>query len=230
MRRGIARHGACILQAIRTARGVATQMRRHARRQQGEQRAESRSLVWLHCKGLQEEPAQLRALQLPAIVFWNFNHFLVLEGFRRDKVYVNDPAGRSARDIRAGVRPVVYRGRADIRGRPGFRTGRKIAQCIASADASFYRTEKLDRLCGSRRPCAGGSVDARARVHRDIHRQDLISGLESWVKPLLDRNGTHCIIANGTHMAGALLSCCGSRRVSQWRARASSSGTCCVYP
>jgi NHLM bacteriocin system ABC transporter peptidase/ATP-binding protein len=34
----------------------------------------------------------LKKCTLPAIIFWNFNHFVVLEGFGKDKVYINDPA------------------------------------------------------------------------------------------------------------------------------------------
>lgn len=38
------------------------------------------------------EPADLRRHRTPLIVFWRFNHFLVVEGWSKDGWYLNDPA------------------------------------------------------------------------------------------------------------------------------------------
>lgn len=43
-------------------------------------------------KGLRKDVDGLRDLEMPVILHWNFNHFIVLEGFTGDKAYINDPA------------------------------------------------------------------------------------------------------------------------------------------
>ncbi|NJO61890.1 MAG: NHLP family bacteriocin export ABC transporter peptidase/permease/ATPase subunit [Richelia sp. RM2_1_2] len=46
----------------------------------------------LQANGYQKEINRLQQLPPPYIVFWNFNHFLVVEGWNKDRIYINDPA------------------------------------------------------------------------------------------------------------------------------------------
>jgi NHLM bacteriocin system ABC transporter peptidase/ATP-binding protein len=46
----------------------------------------------LVAQGYKREPSHLDAMPRPMIIHWNFNHFVVLEGFSRHGAYLNDPA------------------------------------------------------------------------------------------------------------------------------------------
>ncbi|WP_348240346.1 cysteine peptidase family C39 domain-containing protein, partial [Salmonella enterica] len=46
----------------------------------------------LEAKGWRVEPEALADHPMPAIAFWEFNHFVVVEGVGRNGVWLNDPA------------------------------------------------------------------------------------------------------------------------------------------
>lgn len=46
----------------------------------------------LACRGFRKEPEALKEIKTPCIIHWNFNHFVVFEGFKGKYAYINDPA------------------------------------------------------------------------------------------------------------------------------------------
>ena len=67
----------------------------------------------LECKGLSVRANQLKMLPLPLILFWQFSHFVVLEGYDDHFFYLNDPAtGRcrlSAEEFNKGYSSIALR-------------------------------------------------------------------------------------------------------------------------
>ena len=67
----------------------------------------------LKCSGLSLRSGQLKKIELPLILFWQFHHFVILEGFDDSNFYLNDPAtGRrtlSAEEFEQGYSNIALR-------------------------------------------------------------------------------------------------------------------------
>lgn len=46
----------------------------------------------LECHGYRKKTEYLKAVETPCIIFWNYVHFVVFEGFKGKYAYINDPA------------------------------------------------------------------------------------------------------------------------------------------
>jgi len=139
----------------------------------------------LQAKGFRKSPETLRALPLPAIVHWNFNHFLVVEGFGRRGWYVNDPAyGRyrvSADEFDQAFTGVVL---AFEPGR-GFRPGRETPGLLARLRPRLRHTRgalAFVLLASLGLVIPGLAIPTFTTVFID---QVLVRGMREWVVPLL---------------------------------------------
>ena len=77
----------------------------------------------LRVTGWRQEPDDLAKLALPAILFWEFSHFVVLDGIGRRRYHINDPAF-GHRTVSADALDRAFTGVALLVERtPEFRTG-----------------------------------------------------------------------------------------------------------
>ena len=139
----------------------------------------------LTSKGFNKEPENLRTMSLPMVVFWNFNHFLVVEGFRNGKVYLNDPAVGprvvSDEEFDLSFTGVVLTFEAGAEFKKGGQPQSVLAalkrRFVGLNDAIAYLV-----LVGVALVLPGLVVPVFTSVFID---KLMISGMESWLKPLL---------------------------------------------
>jgi NHLM bacteriocin system ABC transporter peptidase/ATP-binding protein len=139
----------------------------------------------LEGKGYSKEPAELRALPLPLIAFWNFNHFLVVEGFGRGVVYLNDPGSGprwvSAAEFDQGFTGVVLifeQGPNFQKGGSRRRLIRPLARRLAGSGAGLL----FILLASLALAIPALAIPAFTRIFVDYY---LIAHLGDWLRPLL---------------------------------------------
>lgn len=139
----------------------------------------------MEAQGLKVDMEGLAALPMPLILFWEFNHFVVLEGLSAKGATINDPAlGRrvlTAKELSEGFTGVALH----LAPGPGFQTGGRRPALIPAL---------LRRLEGSHAAFAfitlatllivlpGIVLPAISKVYID---KFLVDGQDTWVRPLL---------------------------------------------
>ncbi|MFN0126876.1 MAG: NHLP family bacteriocin export ABC transporter peptidase/permease/ATPase subunit [Verrucomicrobiales bacterium] len=139
----------------------------------------------MEAKGFKYSIEQLMELKMPVIIFWNFNHFLVLEGWKGDKVFLSDPAtGPRAVTVEefegsyTGVVLCAEPGAEYQKGgeKPSFWT------CLRPRLTGYQWPVVFVALTGLFLVIPGLVIPAFTRVFID---DVLVSGKSDWVKPIL---------------------------------------------
>ncbi|ARV57828.1 NHLP family bacteriocin export ABC transporter peptidase/permease/ATPase subunit [Nostocales cyanobacterium HT-58-2] len=139
----------------------------------------------LEAKGFKKELDALLELPCPYIIFWNFNHFLVVEGFQANRVYLNDPA-TGPRSVSLVEFDEAYTGVVLVmQPGPNFRKqGRKFNILLSLGDRlkSAWVALAYCVLAGFLLVIPGLATSAFTQVFVD---NVLVQGLQDWLRPLL---------------------------------------------
>ncbi|GHU80785.1 NHLP family bacteriocin export ABC transporter peptidase/permease/ATPase [Clostridia bacterium] len=144
--------------------------------------------------GFRKEPADLAKMKPPMIIHWNFNHFVVFEGFKRGKVYIDDPG--------SGHRVLSYE-EFDLSFTGVVLTFEPTAEFVKGGRRSTMLASLGKRLNGVRAALVfliivgllmvipGLVIPAFSRVFID---DILLAGRTSWLKPLLWGMGAAALV------------------------------------
>lgn len=151
----------------------------------------------LEAKGYKKEPKDLMSMKMPVIIFWNFNHFVVLEGFKKGKALINDPASGkrtvSMEDFDSSFTGIVLT--FDVT--PAFEKG-GVSDSIYFALAKRFSTAgsalTFVILAGLFLVIPGLVVPAFSRVFID---NILVGQMTGWLKPLLIGMAVTTLIQGG---------------------------------
>lgn len=149
----------------------------------------------LEAKGFRKEISQLTEMKFPMIVFWNFNHFLILEGIdEKGRVYLNDPAA-GRRTITLDEFDLAYTGVAlTFAPGPNFKPGGTKPSVLGAVMRRFEGLGpalNLLLLIGVTLIVPGLVIPIFGSTFID---KVLVENSSSWVKPLLVGIGiTFCL-------------------------------------
>ena len=136
-------------------------------------------------KGFRSERAHLFDIPFPMIVFWDFNHFVVLEGIKGNRVYINDPGEgprrMSLQEFDEGFTGVCF----GFEPGPEFRVGGERPNLMHGLIARFgqgWRPLSFAALAALALIIPGVAVPTMLKVFID---DVLIQKNSSWVMPLL---------------------------------------------
>ena len=136
-------------------------------------------------KGYRKDPAGLAEFKPPYIVFWNFNHFLVVEGFGKGKVYLNDPAlGKrtvTTEEFDQGFTGVVLVFEPGPDFKPGGRKPQALTDVLKKLTESLP-TMSYGLLAGLLLILPGLALPVFTQVFVDAV---LVQGHQDWLRPLL---------------------------------------------
>jgi NHLM bacteriocin system ABC transporter peptidase/ATP-binding protein len=148
----------------------------------------------LTAQGYQSEPEGVRELRWPVIIHWNFNHYVVVEGFGRDRVYLNDPA-RGPRTVSerefdqsfTGVVMVLEPGENFVK------TGEKrsLARALVHRLAGSQIALTYVLFASMALVIPGLIIPAFARIFVD---DILVGGQRDWIQPLILAMGITALV------------------------------------